>query len=122
MAISGEGMGDNVGRADERAGAGRAQIIAFAVMTAAFMVAPYFIYPVFLMKVLCFALFACAFNLLIGYAGLLSFGHAAFFGMAAYVAAYAAKVWGVTPEVGIALGALSGAALGAAFGALAIRR
>jgi branched-chain amino acid transport system permease protein len=80
------------------------------------------LYPVILMKVLCFALFACAFNLLIGYVGLMSFGHAAFFGMGSYAAAYAAKAWGLTPELAILLGALTGAVLGAAFGWLAIRR
>ena len=79
-------------------------------------------YPVFVLKVLCFALFACAFNLLIGYAGLLSFGHAAFFGGAGYVAGEAMKVWGVTPEVGLLIGTASGALLGYVMGALAIRR
>src|SRR3954453_14608080 len=86
------------------------------------LVAPYLLYPVFLMKVLCFALFACAFNLLLGYGGLLSFGHAAYFGMASYVSAYTAKYWGVTPEISILLGTIAGAALGLVFGALAIRR
>jgi branched-chain amino acid transport system permease protein len=75
-----------------------------------------------LMKSLCFALFACAFNLLLGYVGLLSFGHALFFGWASYVCAHAAKVWGLTPELAILLGALAGAALGFVAGALAIRR
>jgi branched-chain amino acid transport system permease protein len=79
-------------------------------------------YPVFMMKLMCFALFAAAFNLLLGYAGLLSFGHAAFFGSAAYVAGHAMKTWGVTPEIGLVLGTLTGAALGAMVGALAIRR
>jgi branched-chain amino acid transport system permease protein len=74
------------------------------------------------MKMLCFALFACAFNLLIGYVGLLSFGHALFFGWAAYVGAHAAKVWGVTPEVAILLGTATGAGLGFIAGAVAIRR
>jgi branched-chain amino acid transport system permease protein len=86
------------------------------------LVAPFLLYPVFLMKVLCFALFACAFNLLLGYGGLLSFGHAAYFGMASYVSAYTAKVWGVTPEISILLGTVTGAALGLVFGLLAIRR
>src|SRR3954451_4248936 len=86
------------------------------------LVAPFLLYPVFLMKVLCFALFACAFNLLLGYGGLLSFGHAAYFGMASYVAAYTAKFWGITPEISIVLGTLSATALGVAFCALAIRR
>ena len=103
-------------------GFSRAQSVALLVMVILIAGSPFVLYPVFLMKVLCFALFACAFNLLIGYAGLMSFGHAAYFGMGSYVAAYAAKVWGVTPEVAIALGALSGAALGTAFGWLAIRR
>ncbi|CAO3436658.1 branched-chain amino acid ABC transporter permease [Azospirillum doebereinerae] len=86
------------------------------------LVAPFTLYPVFLMKVLCFALFACAFNLLIGFAGLLSFGHAAFFGGAAYVTAHTVKVWGLPPELGLLLGTAFAAVLGLAFGALAIRR
>jgi len=100
----------------------RAQAIAFAAMTAFIIVSPFFLYPVFLMKVLCFALFACAFNLLIGYVGLLSFGHAAYFGMGAYVSGYAAKAWGVPPEFAILMGGAIGAALGLPFGWLAIRR
>jgi branched-chain amino acid transport system permease protein len=84
--------------------------------------APFVIYPIFLMKVLCFALFACAFNLLIGFTGLLSFGHAMFFGFAAYVCGHAAKVWGLTPEVAILLGTASGAIIGYAVGWLAVRR
>ncbi len=86
------------------------------------LAAPFAVYPVFLMKVLCFALFACAFNLLIGYVGLLSFGHAAFFGSAAYVAAHAVKVWGWPTELGILAGTAAAGVLGLAFGALAIRR
>jgi branched-chain amino acid transport system permease protein len=77
---------------------------------------------VFLMKALCFALFACAFNLLIGYVGLLSFGHALFFGWASYVCAHAAKVWGFPPELAIASGTVAAAGLGTIVGALAIRR
>src|SRR5882724_6892839 len=84
------------------------------------VVAPFFFYPVFLMKALCFALFACAFNLLIGYVGLLSFGHAAFMGGAAYVTAHAAKVWGFPPELAILTGTGAAAVLGALFGWLAI--
>jgi branched-chain amino acid transport system permease protein len=84
-------------------------------------VAPFFIYPLFLMKALCFALFACAFNLLIGYVGLLSFGHAAFLGSAGYTSAYAAKAWGWSPELAILAGTAVAAALGLAIGALAIR-
>nr|WP_242008021.1 branched-chain amino acid ABC transporter permease [Paracoccus sulfuroxidans] len=83
---------------------------------------PYLVYPVFAMKVLCFALFAVAFNLLIGYSGLLSFGHAAFFGGSAYVTAHAAKVWGLTPELAILAGTLASAFLGLLIGALSIRR
>ena len=86
------------------------------------LVAPFVAYPVFVMKVLCFALFALAFNLLLGYGGLLSFGHAAYFGMASYVCAYTAKNWGLTPELAILGGTLVAAGLGLAFGALAIRR
>ena len=103
-------------------GFSRAQSITFLVMLALIIIAPFAVYPVILMKMLCFALFACAFNLLIGYVGLLSFGHAAYFGMGGYVAAYTAKVWHLTPELAILAGAATGAALGAAFGWLAIRR
>jgi branched-chain amino acid transport system permease protein len=95
---------------------------AFAVMIAFFGVAPAIVYPVFLMNVLCFALFACAFNLLIGYAGLLSFGHALYFGWAAYVCAYAAKAWHLSPELAILIGTLLAAGLGLVAGAVAIRR
>ena len=79
-------------------------------------------YPVFVMKVMCFALFACAFNLLIGYTGLLSFGHAAFLGGAAYVTGHVLKVWGWSTELGLLVGIVSGAVLGLIMGALAIRR
>src|ERR1700730_4163942 len=85
------------------------------------LAAPFVLYPVFLMKALCFALFACAFNLLIGYVGLLSFGHAAFLGSAGYTSAYAAKAWGWPPELAILAGTAVAAALGLAIGALAIR-
>ena len=81
-----------------------------------------FIYVVFLMKVLCFALFACAFNLLLGFTGLLSFGHAAFFGGAAYITAHVCKEWGWTPELGILAGVAFSTVLGYLFGSLAIRR
>ncbi|CAM5773234.1 branched-chain amino acid ABC transporter permease [Bosea minatitlanensis] len=91
-------------------------------IAAALVVAPFVAYPVFVMKVLCFALFALAFNLLLGYGGLLSFGHAAYFGMASYVCAYTAKNWGLTPELAILLGTAVAAGLGTVFGALAIRR
>jgi branched-chain amino acid transport system permease protein len=98
------------------------EIAAFAVMVGFFVIAPMFIYPLFLMKALCFALFACAFNLLLGYVGLLSFGHALYFGWASYVSAYVAKAWGVTPEIAILLGAATGGALGLIAGSIAIRR
>ncbi len=97
----------------------RAIFVALALALAA---APLFVYPVFIMKVLCFALFASAFNLLFGYAGLLSFGHAAFFGLASYVSAYTAKHWGITPELAILAGTSAGTLLGLVFGAIAIRR
>jgi len=98
-------------------------LIATAVMAIVLALAPFVgIYPVFVMKALCFALFACAFNLLLGFGGLLSFGHSMFLGTAGYVCAYAAKSWGLTPEIAIVLGTLASAALGAVVGALAIRR
>ncbi|APW38714.1 branched-chain amino acid ABC transporter permease [Rhodoferax koreense] len=97
--------------------------IGYLVLLLALLLAPALgAYPVFVMKLLCFALFASAFNLLLGYTGLLSFGHAAFLGGSAYVAGYAMKVWGLTPEIGLVLGTLAGAFLGWIFGVLAIRR
>jgi branched-chain amino acid transport system permease protein len=95
---------------------------AFAVMVALFVIAPFIAYPVFLMKALCFALFACAFNLLIGYVGLASFGHAMFFGWASYLAAHAAKVWALPPELAVLVGTATAAVLGVVVGGLAIRR
>lgn len=100
----------------------RGHLLMFAVLGLAVLIAPVFFYPIFLMKLLCFALFACAFNLLLGYGGLLSFGHAAYFGMASYICAHAAKIWGLTPELAILAGTAVAAGLGAVFGALAIRR
>ncbi|MEO5695311.1 MAG: branched-chain amino acid ABC transporter permease [Usitatibacter sp.] len=94
----------------------------FIAMTLFFIVAPSFIYPVFLMKALCFALFACAFNLLLGFGGLLSFGHAMFLGMAGYTSAHAAKVWGFPPEFAILTGTAMATTLGFLVGLLAIRR
>jgi branched-chain amino acid transport system permease protein len=76
-----------------------------AIMVALLLVAPYVLYPIFVMKVLCFALFASAFNLLIGYVGLLSFGHAAFFGTGSYMAGNALKAWGFPPELAVVFGA-----------------
>jgi branched-chain amino acid transport system permease protein len=119
------------------------EVIAFIVMVAVIIVAPFVAYPVFVMKVLCFALFACAFNLLIGYGGLLSFGHALFFGWASYVAAHMAKIGAIslpypsgwhawswlviplpplTPELAILCGTAAAAVLGLVAGSLAIRR
>ena len=103
-------------------GALRHQYVAFALMVTFFVLAPFVVYPLFLMKALCFALFACAFNLLIGYAGLLSFGHAVFLGSAGYVTAHAAKVWGWPPELAILGGTAAAGALGLVVGGLAIRR
>jgi branched-chain amino acid transport system permease protein len=99
----------------------RHQTVAFAVMVVFFAVTPFVLYPVFLMKALCFALFACAFNLLIGYVGLLSFGHAAFLGSAGYVSAYTAKAWGWAPELAILAGTAVAGALGVIIGFLSIR-
>ena len=96
--------------------------VIFIALLALLLVAPFQFYPVFLMKVLCFALFASAFNLLLGFGGLLSFGHAAYFGTASYIAAHAAKVWGLTPELAILSGTVVAGVLGLVFGSLAIRR
>ena len=98
------------------------QRLAFAAMAAIFALAPLVAYPVFLMKVMCFALFACAFNLLIGYGGLVSFGHAMFLGTAGYVSAHAAKVWGFNPEFAILAGTAAAALLSIVTGLIAIRR
>jgi branched-chain amino acid transport system permease protein len=95
---------------------------AFAVIVVLLVAAPFVVYPVFLMKALCFALFACAFNLLIGYVGLVSFGHALYFGWASYLAAHAAKVWALPPELAIVVGTATAAVLGFVAGGLAIRR
>jgi branched-chain amino acid transport system permease protein len=97
-------------------------VIGFAIMVALLAVAPFVAYPVFLMQALCFALFACAFNLLIGYVGLVSFGHALYFGWASYLAAYAAKTWHLQPELAILTGTATAAVLGVIAGGVAIRR
>src|ERR1041384_4865946 len=99
-----------------------AELIGFVVMVAALAAAPFFTYPLFVMQAMCFALFACAFNLLIGYVGLLSFGHALYFGWASYLSAYSAKAWGFTPELAILTGTLMAALCGLIAGSLAIRR
>jgi len=98
------------------------QTIGFAVMVTALVVAPFVTYPLFVMQAMCFALFACAFNLLIGYVGLLSFGHALYFGWASYLSAYSAKIWGFPPELAILTGTATGAVCGLIAGSLAIRR
>jgi branched-chain amino acid transport system permease protein len=100
----------------------RSQKIALGLMAAFFLLAPLVLYPVFLMKAMCFALFACAFNLLIGFGGLLSFGHAMFLGTAGYATAHAAKAWGFPPEFAILFGTACAALLGLVTGLLAIRR
>ncbi|GAB7541673.1 MULTISPECIES: branched-chain amino acid ABC transporter permease [unclassified Cupriavidus] len=115
--------GAAVAAGQTRQGRGVQKKLLYGLLLAALILAPVAgAYPVFVLKVLCFALFACAFNLLIGYTGLLSFGHAAFFGGAAYTAGHAMKVWGVTPEVGLVLGTLAGALIGYVVGYIAIRR
>ncbi len=98
------------------------QAVGLVVLVVLIAVGPFVLYPIFLMKVLCFALFASAFNLLLGFVGLLSFGHAAFFGMGSYVTAWTAKYWHLTPEVAILMGGVTGAGLGLVFGWLAIKR
>jgi branched-chain amino acid transport system permease protein len=104
-------------------GMGRPAKLAYLVLLGLALVAPLIgLYPVFVMKLLCFALFACAFNLLLGFTGLLSFGHAAFFGMAAYVTGWFVKAQGFTPELGLLAGIVTGAGLGLVFGLVAIRR
>ena len=100
----------------------RATPLVFIVLFVIGLAAPFFIYPTFLMKILCFGLFACAFNLLLGYVGLLSFGHAAFLGTAGYVCGWMVRDLGLTPELGILAGTLAAGALGWIFGTLAIRR
>ncbi len=96
--------------------------LAFGIMVAAGVAAPFLVYPVFLMNVLCMALFASAFNLLLGYVGLLSFGHAAYLGAAGYLCGHAVKAWGLPVELGILLGTALATALGLVIGWLAIRR
>ena len=108
--------------AEKRAMEARVHRAAFIGMTVLLVLAPAVVYPVFMMKVMCFALFACAFNLLLGFGGLLSFGHAMFLGAAGYGSAHAAKVWGLTPELAIVFGTLCAGLLSVGAGLLAIRR
>jgi len=108
---------------ERRHAAARRQKIFYAVLLVIALLAPLAVYPVFLMKLLCFALFACAFNLLLGYAGLLSFGHAAFFATGGYITGYMLSSYsGLSTELGILAGTLASTVLGALFGMLAIRR
>lgn len=108
--------------APEAAGMPLLHKLIFLALLAFLLVLPFIVYPIFAMKVMCFALFAAAFNLLLGFGGLLSFGHAAYFGGASYVAAHAAKVWGLTPELAVLAGTAAAAFLGFVIGSLAIRR
>lgn len=103
-------------------GGSRSQVIAFILMVVVLLAAPLFVYPIFMMKVMCFALFACAFNLLIGFGGLLSFGHAMFLGSAGYVSAWSAKSLGLTPELAILAGTAAATLVAVVSGMLAIRR
>ena len=99
------------------------QLLAYALAAIVLAVLPYVgVYPIFMMQVLCYALFACSFNLLLGYTGLLSFGHAAFLGLAGYTTGYVLKTWGLPTEIGILAGTAAAALLGLAMGLLAIRR
>ena len=100
----------------------RSLAIAAATLVIFLVVGPFILYPVFIMNALCFALFACAFNLLLGYVGLLSFGHALYFGWAGYLAAHAAKFWGLQPELALLVGTATGMVLGLIAGIVAIRR
>lgn len=102
-----------------------ARALSIGVLIAALLVVPWvpqLLYPVFVMKLLCMALFACAYGLLLGFGGMMSFGHAAFFGSAAYLTGLAAKTWGLPPELSLLVGTAFAAGLGAVFGALAIHR
>ncbi len=104
------------------AGARRIRAIALALLVLFLVFAPLVMYPSFLMKAMCFAIFACAFNLLLGYVGLMCFGSAAFFGLASYVSAYATKTWGAPPELAVLSGTVAATVLGVVFGLIAIRR
>ncbi|WP_238366903.1 branched-chain amino acid ABC transporter permease [Mesobacterium pallidum] len=103
-------------------GFSRARFILFVVTALAVVIAPFVLYPIFLMKIYCFIIFAVAYNLLLGYTGLMSFGHAAFWGMGAYLTAYSAANWGFGFEAALLTGTVTGAALGLIFGLVAIRR
>src|SRR5690606_18987544 len=115
-------MADLTATASSAKSTGRAEWLLVLLGVLGLLAAPFFVYPIFLMKIMCFALFACAFHLLLCYACLLSFGHATFFGGAAYFSAHAVKVWGVPPEIGILIGTAGAAVLGLVMGFFAIRR
>jgi branched-chain amino acid transport system permease protein len=100
----------------------RALLVLLVAALVAVPFVPHFVYPVFVMKVMCFALFACAYNLLLGHTGIVSFGHAAFFGSAAYVTGYALRELALPTEIGLLAGVAAATGLGALFGVLAIRR
>ncbi|WP_333845335.1 branched-chain amino acid ABC transporter permease [Pelomicrobium sp.] len=106
----------------QQKGFNRAHAVGWGLLVLAGLIAPFLVYPVFVMKVLCFALFAAAFNLLLGYTGLLSFGHAAFLGWAGYITGHTVKVMGLPPELGMLAGTAFATLLGYIFGSLAIRR
>src|SRR5262249_35722266 len=124
----GDLRGDGAGAAGQAGGPLRTdamngqRTVVIALVAVLALAAPWVAYPVFLMTALCFALFACAFNLLLGYAGLMSFGHAMFFGMAGYFYGHVVKAWDLPPELGLIAGIAGAAAIGLVTGALAIRR
>ena len=115
-------MSDSSDSSIQQTGSTRPLWVAMVVMVTVLALAPMVVYPVFLMKVMCFALFACAFNLLIGFGGLLSFGHAMFLGTAGYAAAHASKAWGWNPELAVLFATLCSTGLAVVVGLLAIRR
>ncbi len=111
-----------VGRRGSGLGLARSETVSLIVLVVLLVLAPLVVYPIFLMNALCFALFAVAFNVMLGYAGLMSFGHAAFFGMGSYVGGWTARFWHLDPLLAVLAGGLTGLVLGLAFGWLALRR
>ena len=122
MAAATEATHDHIASQQASGAMPRHHLAIFAALLVLLIAAPFLLYPIFVMKILCFALFACAFNLLIGFGGLLSFGHAMFLGTAGYASAHAAKVWGLTPELAVLFGTGCSVLLGWVTGQLAIRR